>query len=231
MTTPEPCTPVMLPKPKLVVLCDGTWCGSETGTRTNIYHLANMIGIPMNNEDVDDIRELEDDTRGIKACYFPGCGLGGTFLEYLFNGATGNDIGEDCIKVYKYIVQHFTPHHEIWMFGLSRGAYTVRCVAGMINNCGILRKRTTSDGSFDDRTIRLCNEVYKIYRSPDPKDHPKDERILTFKNRVSHHVPTPVKFMGLLDTVGSLGIPKLDAGIGLTFPEFYDQKVSSVVEK
>jgi hypothetical protein len=37
--------------------------------------------------------------------------------------------------------------------------------------------------------------------------------------------------MGLLDTVGSLGVPKLDAGIGLNYPEFYDQKISSAVEK
>jgi uncharacterized protein (DUF2235 family) len=29
---------------------------------------------------------------------------------------------------------------RIWLFGLSRGAYTVRAVAGMINNCGIIKK-------------------------------------------------------------------------------------------
>ena len=52
-----------------------------------------------------------------------------------------------------------------------------------------------------------------------------------FRERASHHVKTPVKFLGLFDTVGSLGIPHFTGGLGFEWPEFYDQKVSSVVEK
>jgi hypothetical protein len=36
--------------------------------------------------------------------------------------------------------------------------------------------------------------------------------------------------MGLFDTVGSLGIPTFTGGVGLDWPEFYDQEISSVVE-
>ncbi|KAF9141221.1 hypothetical protein BG015_001359 [Linnemannia schmuckeri] len=259
---------------KLIVLCDGTWCGSETGTKSNIYLLAKMIGIPINElqqqqqqqeqhqqeqHQQEQLRQSQQaqreqyereqqpsqlprgsiNTPDIKACYFPGAGLRGTFLEYLFNGATGNDIDRNCIEVYGYIVQHFTREHEIWMFGLSRGAYTIRCVAGMINNCGILKRRN-ADGSFHDQNTGdgltseekdLCKEVYKIYRSRDPTDHPEASRSTTFRRRASHHVRTPVKFMGLFDTVGGLGIPYLNPGIGLTFHEFHDTKVSAVVEK
>ncbi|KAF9370465.1 hypothetical protein CPB97_002717 [Podila verticillata] len=192
-----------------------------------------MIGINMSQQNPDHARpiEYEDIEHRVKACYFPGSGLGGTFLEYIFNGATGSDIGKDCIETYKYIVKHYSEDYEVWMFGLSRGAYTVRCVAGMINNCGIL-KRMDGGGSLDDHLIDgLCDEVYKIYRSPYPEDHPKSDRSRNFRDRASYLVPTPIKFMGLFDTVGSLGVPKLDAGIGLNFPEFYDQKISGVVEK
>lgn len=215
-------------KKKLIVLCDGTWCGAETGTQTNIYLLARMI---MNDQDPNAASPYHDTARDIRACYFPGVGLGGTFLEYLFNGATGSDIGRDCLDVYRYIVQHFTEDHEIWMFGLSRGAYTVRCVAGMINNCGILKRKTNNNNGLTGEENDLCNDVYKIYRSPDPEDRPDAQIIREFRTKASYNVLTPVKFMGLLDTVGSLGVPKLDAGVGLTFPEFYDQNVSSVVEK
>ncbi|KAH7059130.1 hypothetical protein BKA57DRAFT_416851 [Linnemannia elongata] len=217
-------------KPAVVVLCDGTWCGSETGTKTNISLLAEMIELP----------ESSNNRPDIKACYFPGSGLRGTFLEYLFNGATGNDIARNCMEVYEYIVQHFTPEHEIWMFGLSRGAYTVRCVAGMINNCGILRRRDDNGNLLDqknngdglnDQERSLCKEVYRIYRSHDPVDHPEAPRSIAFKRRASYDVTTPVKFMGLFDTVGGLGIPYLNPGIGLTFNEFHDTKVSAVVEK
>ncbi|KAF8927907.1 hypothetical protein BGZ58_010027 [Dissophora ornata] len=223
---PATTTTAAATKRKLIILCDGTWCGSETNTQTNIFLLAQMI---MDGKDPVLASPYEDNNRGIQARYFRGCGLGGTFLDYLYNGATGCDIGTDCIDVYKYIVQNYSSSHEIWMFGLSRGAYTVRCVAGMINNCGIvdLNKHLYTPDEIDC----LCDEVYKIYRSRSPEDHPDSTRIREFRDRASHKELTPIKFMGLLDTVGSLGVPKLDAGIGLNFPEFYDQKISRVVEK
>lgn len=195
--------------------------------------LASMIGIDMAQQRPEQAvpLEYENAQRGIKACYFPGSGLGGTFLEYLFNGATGSDMGKDCIRTYTYIVKNFSEDYEIWMFGLSRGSYTVRCVAGMINNCGILKRRTAS-GVLDEEEIdELCEEVYQIYRSPYEEDHPKAGNMLDFKRRASYDIKTPVKFMGILDTVGSLGIPTLDGGIGLHYPKFYDQIISSTVEK
>ncbi|KAG0055523.1 hypothetical protein BGZ83_008267 [Gryganskiella cystojenkinii] len=159
--------------------------------------------------------------KAIAACYFPGSGLGGSFFEYLFDGATASDIDKDCIRVYRYIVQHYTPCHEVWMFGLSRGAYTVRCVAGMINNCGILRQNDEG----------LVNKVYEIYRSRDEADHPGSQKSREFRTQHSHSVATPIKFMGLFDTVGALGIPFLEPGKGLAYREFYDTKVSCAVEK
>ncbi|KAF7722391.1 hypothetical protein EC973_003167 [Apophysomyces ossiformis] len=219
---------------KLIVLCDGTWCGSETNTKTNVFLLAEMMGINMSlyNPARAEPIPYHDAGRGMDTCYFPGAGLGGTFLEYIFNGATAYDIDQDCIKVYKYIAEHYTPQHEIWMFGLSRGAYTVRSVAGMINNCGIL-KRTDGNGVplLPDVLDRLYQQIYRIYRSRDPADHPESERIRAFKEKASYNVPTPVKFMGLFDTVGSLGIPYLNPGIGPAFEEFHDNKISCAIEK
>ncbi|KAG0347173.1 hypothetical protein BG005_000344, partial [Podila minutissima] len=188
-----------------------------------------MIGIPMETANPTNAQPIEyvDQDREVEACYFPGSGLGGTFLEYLNNSWTGLDIDTDCIRVYKYIVERYTGNQEIWMFGLSRGSYTVRSVGGMINNCGIIKQVGFTVQTVDN----LCNEVYRIYRSPFPEDHPKGDNSLLFRTRVSHDVHTPIKFMGLLDTVGAMGVPKLDSGIGLTFPEFHDQKISSEVEK
>jgi hypothetical protein len=177
-----------------------------------------MIGIEMNA--TKPTYELDDPARpNVKAKYFDGIGLGSTFLDYLFDGATAYNIKKECTEVYKYIVANYTKEHEIWMFGLSRGAYTVRSVAGMINNCGILKE------------LPLCDEVYKIYRSPYDSDRPNTDEMKLFKAKASHDVQTPIKFMGIIDTVGSAGIPKLDAGVGFNWPEFHDQKISSEVEK
>ncbi|KAH0543172.1 hypothetical protein FGG08_002517 [Glutinoglossum americanum] len=168
---------------------------------------------------------------GVQVRYADGVGLGSTFLNYLFNGATGHSIAEECTNAYRYIVENYMPGYEIWMFGLSRGAFTVRCVAGMINNCGIVMPIRNNAGAIDrDRTGELCEEVYKLYRSPYEINHPKSQQMQTFRANRSHSTPTPIKFMGLFDTVGSLGIPRFTGGVGFEWPEFYDQVVSSVVE-
>lgn len=172
-------------------------------------------------------KEINDRERRVKARYFDGIGLGGTFLAYLFNGALANDINDCCAEVYEYIVDNFTPETEIWMFGLSRGAYTVRCVAGMINNCGILN----TEGKEPADIKALCKEVYKIYGSPYEDDKPGSIQSKAFRAKASWDVKIPIKFLGLFDTVGSIGIPSLEAGNGPSYPRLYDQIVPKVVDK
>ena len=133
----------------IVVCCDGTWCGEATDTDTNIKILADSIAASSNND--------------VVVRYFPGVGLAGSFEDYVINGAIANDIRNACIEVYKFIAENFEDS-RIWMFGLSRGAYTVRSVAGMINNWGILKGK---DGKIDVET--LCDVVYSNYRNNDPE--------------------------------------------------------------
>jgi hypothetical protein len=207
-------------KKKIVIFCDGTWCGEQTGTNTNIKILADL----MTNQDCKD--GVTYNIGDICICYFQGIGISGSFIDYLINGATALDIKKYCIDVYKFIVDNFEIDSEIWMFGLSRGAYTVRCVAGMINNCGIINKTKIGD---DD--IIYYEEIYKIYRSRDPEDNPNSIGVNNFKRKFSYNTnKPPIKFMGLLDTVGSLGIPKINPGVYLDYEEFYDQNVSGEVQ-
>ncbi|CAK7210065.1 hypothetical protein SCUCBS95973_000666 [Sporothrix curviconia] len=220
---------------RIVVLSDGTWCGRETGTQTNIYRLARLMGIPIEQPNSQDEYTLNTPT--LHARYRHGVGLNSTFLDYLFNGITAQDIATECVSAYRFIVDHYAENSEIWLFGLSRGAYTVRCVAGMINNCGILRKCDT-----DADTDLLCREVYRRYRSRYDVHCPDSEQSIAFRKRKSWPLigdeadgeprrRAPVRFMGLLDTVGSLGIPDFQWGIGLEWAAFYDNQVSSVVDQ
>ena len=150
----------------LILLCDGTWCGREASTRTNIYEMADMVGISIvRATDTDEHFIPQPDPRGRKGRYIHGVGLGSTFLNYVFNGITAQDIAEQCIAAYRYIVENYVEgEYEIRMFGLSRGAYTLRCVGGMINNCGIVKRGDLNN----DETDLLCREVYRIYRSKYP---------------------------------------------------------------
>ncbi|KAL7892799.1 hypothetical protein HDV63DRAFT_408807 [Trichoderma sp. SZMC 28014] len=230
-------SPAAEPRP-LIILADGSWCGREADTRSNIYLLAKMVGIG-----IDDINDTDIHRLGSKAWYIHGVGLGSTFLDYVFNGITAQDIADQCVDAYRFIVDHYSyPDRQIWMFGLSRGAYMVRSVAGMINNCGIVKPIRKSDGTIDDtETNLLCHQVYRTYRSKDLINDPHSSQSEQFRQHASWpligdegdgepHLQPPVKFLGLFDTVGSLGIPDFVGGVGLDWPNFHDQQVSSVVE-
>lgn len=67
------------PRP-LVLLGDGSWCGREADTRSNIYLLARMIGIDIESTTDTDVHVMDG-----KAWYIHGVGLGSTFLEYVAN--------------------------------------------------------------------------------------------------------------------------------------------------
>ncbi|KAF2870415.1 hypothetical protein BDV95DRAFT_496503 [Massariosphaeria phaeospora] len=225
------------PTKHLLIFCDGTWCGRETrvpnAPPSNILTLASMIG-EVRYDDTPGtapkkVHPIKTALPNVTAGYQEGVGVNQTFLEYIWDGATASTIGEECTSVYKYIVENYTDDHEIWMFGFSRGAYTVRCVAGMINNCGIVKQMP--DLSEEDMST-LCSEIYRTYRSTLDIDAVNSDRCTRLRSD-NHRVwqaRRPVRFMGLLDTVGSLGIPRLNAGLGFDWPEFYDQKISSVVQ-
>ncbi|KAH6887047.1 hypothetical protein B0T10DRAFT_515996 [Thelonectria olida] len=235
--TSEPSTAAAEPRP-LILLGDGSWCGRETDTKSNIYLLAKMVGIDIDNVNDTDVHDMGD-----RAWYIHGVGLGSTFLDYVFNGITAQDIAMQCITAYKFIVDHYTyPDRQIWMFGLSRGAYMVRSVAGMINNCGIVKQVNNPDGSVnEEETKLLCQQVYRIYRSDDPINDPHSTESVKFRQKASWpligdeeekgpRLLPPVKFLGLFDTIGSLGIPDFVGGVGLDWPQFHDQNVSTVVD-
>ncbi len=223
---------------KIALFCDGTWCGEAAGTRTNIKILAQCFA---NTDNLSSGRPYTRDD-GLVVVYFDGLGLAGNFSDYLTNGTAATDLGTACIDTYAAIVEHFRfPREgpsEVWLFGLSRGAYTVRSVCGMIHNWGILSRAKIlaaagNDPSASDTfTHELCATVYAQLRSPDEMYKPKSEFARKFKQTYCYDLgkaPPPVKFLGLLDTVGALGIPHINSGVGLSY-EFYDQIVSTEVQ-
>ena len=225
----------------ICVGCDGTWCGEATGTLSNIQMLAEcMAGKPLAPENGRAEFDRPGDGVHIVGAYFQGLGLTGPFADYITNAVTADDIKQACADAYKFIVEHYDDSSRIVLFGLSRGAFTIRSVAGMINNWGILDKSkltklnlSTSKEAADALLDVYVDTVYYNYRSPDPKYAPNSAYAQEFKEVFSHakgcpRLP-PILFMGLLDTVGALGVPKLNAGISFGY-EFYDNIVSSEVQ-
>jgi hypothetical protein len=66
--------------------------------------------------------------------------LAGRLVRWVHNTfaqATGFGITRNIIDCYAALIQLWEPGDRIFLFGFSRGAYTVRCLSGVIARCGI----------------------------------------------------------------------------------------------
>ena len=52
----------------------------------------------------------------------------------LLSSATGLGITENIIDCYSALIQLWRPGDRIFLFGFSRGAYTVRCLGGVLGS-------------------------------------------------------------------------------------------------
>lgn len=136
-------------------------------------------------------------------------------------GITGEGIDQHIKDCYRWLVVNFVPGDDIYLFGFSRGAYTVRSLAGFIRKCGILK-------GADDR---LTDAAYDLYRQRDEAQGPDSPEAVAFRQANSNE--TGIAFIGVWETVGSLGIP-LDLPILSEIDkekyEFHDVSLSSRVK-
>lgn len=82
------------------------------------------------------------------AFYDPGLGAGETDgltfrrLRRVLSSAVGTGIDANVIDCYAAIISYYEPGDRICLFGFSRGAYTVRSLANVLNLCGVPTKNS-----------------------------------------------------------------------------------------
>ncbi|WP_169568170.1 DUF2235 domain-containing protein [Sneathiella limimaris] len=167
---------------RIVVFADGTWNSPEEEGVTNVLMMARSV------------KPVADD--GSKQVVFYDWGVG-TDRKKLMGGVSGEGIDKNIQDCYRFIVHNYDPGDELFFFGFSRGAYTVRSLTGFIRNCGLLKR---------EHAIRIP-EAYALYRKRTKSSHPDEDMAKQFRADYSVANKTPVKFVGAWDTVGALGIP------------------------
>ncbi len=193
---------------RLVLLFDGTWNKPESNT--NVERLRQLIA----PRDPAGIEQLIN--------YLPGVGVS-PGLTHLLGGAFGYGLSDHVIEGYRWLCEVWQPGDDVYLFGFSRGAYTARSLGGMIRKCGLLR--CGADGSVAKADI---STAYDFYREVTTK--PDDPAALGF--RASHSTEIEIHFIGVWDTVGSLGIPDTASW----FPyararyQFHDTELSKIVK-
>lgn len=176
---------------RLVVCCDGTWQQLASPCPSNIIKLAQTV------------KPIASDGTAQIVFYDEGIGTDNQATK-LMGGATGLGIDRNIQDGYRFLSLNYVPGDEIYLFGFSRGAYTVRSLAGMIYCSGLL----------DRSHITKAPEAYDLYRNRDVK--PKDQKAVDYRDQYGDRVP--ITLLACFDTVGALGIPGIPA-----FKQFNEQ--------
>ena len=193
---------------RLVLLFDGTWNKPESNT--NVERLRRLIAP----------RDAAGNPQLVN--YIPGVGVK-RGIAHLLGGAFGYGLSGNVIDGYRWLCETWQPGDLLYLFGFSRGAYTARSLGGLIRKCGLLR--CSAHGNVVEADV---SAAYDFYRDTGSK--PDDPVAVEY--RASHSTVVDIHFIGVWDTVGSLGIP----GTASWFPfarkryQFHDTELSKIVK-
>jgi len=207
----------------IVVYSDGT--GQDGGIRpeqrvSNIYKMYRTSRVSFDSG-VDPSSQV--------TMYDPGLGtdVGATgmtapvrFLQKLLSSVDGRGITDNIVDCYKFIIDHYQPGDRIFLFGFSRGAYTVRSVADLLRLCGVptitptgpvLRFRAQTRKIAEEATLTVLEHGAGHPR--DKFEAERDELARRFRDKYgSHHDSGEEQrsnvapyFIGVFDTVAALG--------------------------
>src|SRR5580692_1330729 len=186
-----------MPK-NIVICCDGT--GNEI--KTNLSNVLKLFRVLIKDENQ-------------RVFYHPGVGTIGLQSTWrrvkqevygVFSLATGAGLDEDILAAYRFLCETYQSGDRVWLFGFSRGAYTVRVLAAFVHVIGLLRPDQ----------IDLAGYAFSTYKNASANSQSADGKAPSFLDeawhfsRVAGGYPVPIEFVGVWDTVASVIVPRND---------------------
>jgi hypothetical protein len=159
---------------KNIIFCaDGTCNGpGETDDEllpadTNVYKLyVQLSSKPPSNPDANEQEASEADANGNvvqSSRYIYGVGDAGGPIDALFGGAVGAGLAARIVRGYTYLSRVYDPDDDIFLVGFSRGAYTVRALAGLVLFSGLM-DRSTYDPTDKSAAYTLAAGAWYRYQ-------------------------------------------------------------------
>lgn len=184
-----------MPK-NIVVCCDGT-ANEFAQDITNVVRLFSTL--------------VHDPARQV-AFYHPGLGTmeapgaltpGMRLLTRILGQAFGYGLKSDIQNAYVFLMYNFEPGDRVFLFGFSRGAYTVRALAAMLKMYGLIRR---GNETLVPYALRMLMAIHKARKQSPASDAVRAvfELAANFK-RVFSSTECKPYFVGLWDTVSSVG--------------------------
>ena len=127
----------------LIVLSDGTGNSASKPFKTNVWRLYQAITL----------------TDGSQLAAF-GDGVGTSSIKILrvLGLALGVGVKRNVLNLYKFLCRNYEDGSRIWAFGFSRGAFTVRVLAGLIHYQGLVTFESEAELN------RNALAAYRAYR-------------------------------------------------------------------
>lgn len=216
---------------KRIVLCfDGTWNHLGAKHPTNVVLTAQSIA-PIAKDGTAQVVFYDD-------------GVGTAAFEAIRGGAFGRGLVKNLEDGYRFLIFNYEPGDEIYVFGFSRGAFTARSFIGLIGTVGVLIRH---EAKYAGEAIKAYRQLDRETVSPGYAQQLRAERsplVVVSEDdrewRVRHGYDDAadlplvnIAFVGVWDTVGSLGVPK-----GVSFAslinrkhQFHDTSLSRMVQR
>ncbi|CCF37115.1 hypothetical protein CH063_08531 [Colletotrichum higginsianum] len=188
---------------RLVICCDGTWNNSNhdaDSVPTNVSRLSAAVA----HKCCTGMAQV--------VYYHRGPGTEEWSVASFMGGLLGLGVKQDIVDCYRFICDNYNPGDEIIIVGFSRGAFTARSIASMVCSLGFLNRTGLS----------YLGLIYKDYQSFNKWTDAKPSRVelkplVSMPPTAGFHTPQELMRrlgLGIWDTVGSLGIPKMPWSLG-----------------
>lgn len=140
--------------PKNIVLCsDGTGNSGGELRGTNVWRVFRAVDLNGHKWERGVWQQI--------AFHDDGVGTQDNIAVKALSAAFGFGLKRNITQLYTFLANNYEPGDQIFLFGFSRGAYTVRALAGLIASCGVVDGRR-----YDDKELRgLVKKAIRILRS------------------------------------------------------------------
>ena len=186
---------------KNIVLClDGTGNQLKAKGNTNVLRLYEMLRFD------DPGRQLVYYDPGVGTFGSQGAMLGFTrWLSKVAGLAFGAGLRTNLADAYTYLMHTYEPGDRIFIFGFSRGAFTARALAGLLNWVGLLRPGSENLVPYAIGAYARSNQDWT------PEDWEQTARFAnTFSVTVEGEPTIPIHFLGLWDSVKAAGFLRFE---------------------
>jgi uncharacterized protein (DUF2235 family) len=133
---------------RIVVLSDGTGNSAAKLFKTNVWRLYQALDLAQ--PAAGDVPQI--------ASYHDGVGTSSFRPLAVLGGAFGWGLKRNVLDHYEYLCRTWQPDDEIYAFGFSRGAFTIRVLVGFIADQGLLRHCSNLQLAYASR------DAYRAYR-------------------------------------------------------------------